>query len=109
VLDEPTTGLHPADVDRLMAQLNGLVDGGNTVILVEHDMRVVAASDWIIDVGPGAGKDGGRIVASGTPDDLARAKAGRTAPYVAQHLAQHRPGTGGQHRTQQLDSMASRL
>jgi excinuclease ABC subunit A len=98
VLDEPTTGLHPADVDRLMAQLNGLVDGGNTVILVEHDMRVVAASDWIIDVGPGAGKDGGRIVASGTPADIVRAGTSRTAPYVAQHLAQHRPGTGAQHR-----------
>ena len=88
VLDEPTTGLHPADVDRLMAQLNSLVDSGNTVILVEHEMRVVAASDWIIDVGPGAGKDGGRIVACGPPAEVARVADSRTAPYVARQLAQ---------------------
>ncbi|MBX9403536.1 excinuclease ABC subunit UvrA [Lysobacter sp. BMK333-48F3] len=82
VLDEPTTGLHPADVDKLMAQLHGLVDDGNTVIVVEHEMRVVADSDWVIDVGPGAGQEGGRIVAAGTPAQVARAKASRTAPYL---------------------------
>ncbi|HEX3273936.1 MAG TPA: excinuclease ABC subunit UvrA, partial [Gemmatimonadales bacterium] len=62
VLDEPTTGLHPADVEKLVTQLSGLVDAGNTVIVVEHDMSVVAQSDWVIDVGPGAGEEGGRIV-----------------------------------------------
>jgi excinuclease ABC subunit A len=86
VLDEPTTGLHPADVDKLMAQLHGLVDAGNTVIVVEHEMRVVADSDWVIDVGPGAGEDGGAIVASGTPQQVARAKASRTAPYLRRVL-----------------------
>ena len=67
VLDEPTTGLHPADVDKLMAQLQGLVDAGNTVIVVEHDERVIAAADWVVDVGPGAGGEGGRIVGAGPP------------------------------------------
>ncbi|SEM19533.1 excinuclease ABC subunit A [Luteibacter sp. UNCMF331Sha3.1] len=82
VLDEPTTGLHPADVDRLVAQLQGLVDAGNTVVVVEHEMRVVAVSDWVIDVGPGAGSAGGRIVAQGTPADVARVAESRTAPYL---------------------------
>ncbi|MCY1046145.1 excinuclease ABC subunit UvrA [Corallococcus sp. bb12-1] len=86
VLDEPTTGLHPADVDKLMAQLEGLVDAGNTVIVVEHDLRVVAASDHVIDVGPGAGNAGGRVVAQGTPQEVAKVKASRTAPYLARVL-----------------------
>jgi excinuclease ABC subunit A len=66
-LDEPTTGLHPTDVDLLMGQLARLVDAGNTVIVVEHDRHVIARSDWVIDVGPGAGEDGGRIVYAGPP------------------------------------------
>ena len=90
VLDEPTTGLHPADVDKLMAQLQGLVDSGNTVVVVEHDMRVVAASDWVIDVGPGAGDDGGRIVACGPPQAVCDAQASRTGPYLRKWL---QPGT----------------
>jgi excinuclease ABC subunit A len=87
VLDEPTTGLHPTDVEKLMVQLDGLVDSGNTVIVVEHDMRVVAGSDWVIDMGPGAGDEGGRVVAAGPPDILARASESRTAPYLARFLA----------------------
>jgi excinuclease ABC subunit A len=86
VLDEPTTGLHPSDVEKLMTQLHGLVEAGNTVIVVEHDMRVVAGSDWVIDIGPGAGDEGGRIVASGTPARLASAKGSRTAPFLARFL-----------------------
>ncbi len=86
VLDEPTTGLHPADVDRLLAQLNGLVDAGNTVIVVEHDMRVVAQSDWVIDVGPGAGDEGGRVVAAGLPRQVAQTKGSRTGPFLAEWL-----------------------
>lgn len=85
VLDEPTTGLHPADTDKLMTQLHSLVDAGNTVILVEHDMRVVADSDWVIDVGPGAGEQGGRIVAEGAPEKVSRSK-GPTSRYLADAL-----------------------
>ena len=82
VLDEPTTGLHPADVDRLMTQLQGLVAAGNTVVVVEHELRVVAASDWVIDIGPGAGEGGGRIVASGPPRAICASAESRTAPYL---------------------------
>jgi excinuclease ABC subunit A len=88
VLDEPTTGLHPSDVEKLIAQLDRLVDAGNTVILVEHDMRVVAASDAVIDIGPGAGEDGGRVVASGTPREVSRARGSRTAAYLARFLGE---------------------
>jgi excinuclease ABC subunit A len=86
VLDEPTTGLHPSDVEKLMLQLDGLVESGNTVIVVEHDMRVVAGSDWVIDIGPGAGDEGGHIVAEGTPAEVAKAKDSRTAPFLARFL-----------------------
>jgi len=87
VLDEPTTGLHPSDVERLIAQLLKLVDTGNTVVVVEHDMQVIAVSDWVIDMGPDAGDDGGAIVASGTPELVARARKSRTAPYLSRALA----------------------
>ena len=82
VLDEPTTGLHAADVEKLVAQLDGLVEAGNTVIVVEHDMRVVQGSDWVIDIGPGAGDEGGRIVAEGTPETVAASPGSRTARYM---------------------------
>ena len=87
ILDEPTTGLHAADVDKLMAQLDALVQSGNTVIVVEHDMRVVAASDWVMDIGPGAGEEGGHVVASGTPAEVSQASASRTAPHLKKLLA----------------------
>ncbi|MEV8453236.1 excinuclease ABC subunit UvrA [Streptomyces sp. NPDC052095] len=86
LLDEPTTGLHPADVEVLMRQLHGLVDAGDTVVVVEHDMAVVAGSDWVIDLGPGGGDRGGRIVAAGTPAEVAAAPGSRTAPYLAASL-----------------------
>ncbi len=86
VLDEPTTGLHPRDVDRLLSQLNQLVEAGHTVVVVEHEMRVVAQSDWVIDIGPGAGNAGGKVVASGTPQAVAGSKDSRTAPFLAREL-----------------------
>ncbi|MCU1232373.1 MAG: Excinuclease subunit [Candidatus Solibacter sp.] len=86
VLDEPTTGLHPSDVEKLIAQLDRLVEAGNTVIVVEHDMRVVASSDWVIDIGPGAGEKGGHVVAAGTPADVAAVERSRTAVYLARYM-----------------------
>ena len=87
ILDEPTTGLHPFDVEKLMQQLNRLVDLGNTVLLVEHDMSVIAASDWVIDIGPGAGSEGGKIVAEGKPEEVAKHKHSTTASYLAKYMA----------------------
>jgi excinuclease ABC subunit A len=87
VLDEPTTGLHPSDVEKLLTQLDGLVDAGNSVIVVEHDMRVIAHSDWVIDMGPGAGDEGGKVVASGPPAEVSRSAKSRTAPYLSRAMA----------------------
>jgi len=86
ILDEPTTGLHPSDVERMLAQLQALVRAGSTVVLVEHDLQVMAGADWIIDMGPGAGGAGGRIVATGTPAQLSRHAHSRTAPYLRAYL-----------------------
>ncbi|MDZ4753486.1 MAG: hypothetical protein SGJ11_03205, partial [Phycisphaerae bacterium] len=91
VLDEPTTGLHPSDVEKLMVQLTSLVAAGNTVIVVEHDMRVVASSDWVIDMGPGAGDEGGRVLVAGPPALVAQTRGSRTAPYLAQFMQESKP------------------
>ncbi|MEO9237761.1 MAG: ABC transporter, partial [Jatrophihabitantaceae bacterium] len=82
VLDEPTTGLHPADVDLLVGLLHSLVDAGNSVVVIEHDMDVVAGADHVIDLGPGGGDEGGRIVATGSPAEVARCEASRTSQYL---------------------------
>ncbi|AXL13687.1 excinuclease ABC subunit UvrA [Microbacterium foliorum] len=87
LLDEPTSGLHPSDTDRLLVHLQHLVDAGNTVVMVEHDMRVVAQADWVIDMGPGAGDLGGSVVAQGRPRSVASASGSTTASYLADALA----------------------
>ncbi|WP_313455832.1 excinuclease ABC subunit UvrA [Stenotrophomonas sp.] len=97
VLDEPTTGLHASDADRLLVQLQRLVDAGNTVVMIDHDMRSVAQADWVIDVGPGAGGEGGTIVATGTPPEVAHAPASRTAPFLARELGMAALRVGGAH------------
>jgi excinuclease ABC subunit A len=89
ILDEPTTGLHPADVERLLTQLQRLVTLGHTVVAVEHDMRVIAASDFVIDIGPGAGSDGGRIVTAGPPASIPNHPHSLTAKHLKQYLSRH--------------------
>jgi excinuclease ABC subunit A len=91
LLDEPTSGLHPADIALLLRQLHRLVDAGNTVVLVEHDLDVIASADWVIDLGPGGGDAGGHVIASGPPGKVARAKASATGSYLAAHLTSGPP------------------
>lgn len=86
ILDEPTTGLHPADTDRLLKQLKNLVNDGSMVIVVEHDLQIIAQSDWIIEIGPGAGTHGGKVVASGIPEDFIQEKTSITAPYLQKYI-----------------------
>ncbi len=86
ILDEPTTGLHLSDVDQLLALLDRLVDGGKSVIVIEHHQAVMAHADWIIDLGPGAGHDGGRVVFEGTPADLVAARSTLTGQHLADYV-----------------------
>ncbi|GGM85490.1 excinuclease ABC subunit A [Terrabacter tumescens] len=86
LLDEPTSGLHAADVALLLRQLHALVDAGNTVVLVEHHLDTIASADWVIDLGPGGGDQGGHVVAAGTPEQVAAAEDGVTAPHLARRL-----------------------
>jgi excinuclease ABC subunit A len=82
ILDEPTTGLHFADVKKLMEVLQQLVENGNTVVLIEHNLDVIRSADWVIDLGPEGGEKGGRIVAEGTPEQIARAEGSWTGSYL---------------------------
>jgi len=90
LLDEPSTGLHPSDMDKLMRVLDQLVKRGDSVVMAEHDMRIASEADWIIDLGPGSGENGGHIVAAGTPEEVSRAENSVTAPYLARRLKNRR-------------------
>ena len=87
LMDEPTTGLHADDVGHLLELIHELVDGGDSVVMVEHNMELVKCCDWVIDLGPEGGERGGRVVAAGTPEDVAQWSESRTAPYLAEALA----------------------
>jgi excinuclease ABC subunit A len=91
VFDEPSTGLHPLDVATLVAVFDRLLEAGATIIVIDHDLDLLAAADYLIDMGPGGGPDGGRIVATGTPEDVARAPGGVTGPWLAEHLGLPKP------------------
>lgn len=87
VLDEPTTGLHMADVARLIAVLQRLVERGDTVVVIEHDLDMMAAADFLIDLGPEGGQAGGRVMTWGSPEEVAASRHSRTAPFLREHLA----------------------
>ena len=91
MLDEPTTGLHFADIEVLLAALTDLRDQGNTIVVIEHNLDVVACADWVIDLGPEGGEGGGEIVAVGTPEQVVRRERSHTARYLRDVLARSTP------------------
>jgi excinuclease ABC subunit A len=97
ILDEPTTGLHFHDVAKLLEVLHELVDQGNSVVVIEHNLEVIKTADWVLDLGPEGGDGGGRIVAEGTPEQIAKAEASHTGRFLREVLAR-RPATGGERR-----------
>jgi excinuclease ABC subunit A len=96
ILDEPTTGLHFEDVRRLLEVLHALVESGNTMIVIEHNLEVIKTADWVVDLGPDGGDKGGRIVASGTPEEVAKVGESHTGQYLKRYLARDRAAELGQ-------------
>ena len=85
-MDEPSTGLHPSDISRLLGIINRLIDAGNTVVVIEHNLEIIAAADWIIDIGPEGGRHGGTVVAEGTPEALMQSQDSFTGVYLKKWL-----------------------
>ena len=85
-MDEPTTGLHFDDINKLLEILQSLVDAGNTVVIIEHNMDVIKCADWIVDLGPEGGEEGGRVMAAGTPEQVAQVEESYTGQYLKAHL-----------------------
>ena len=86
ILDEPTTGLHFEDVRKLLEVLHRLVEGGNTVVVIEHNLEVIKTADWVLDLGPDGGTGGGRMVAEGPPEEVVKVRESYTGQYLARHL-----------------------
>ena len=99
ILDEPTTGLHYHDVRKLLEVLHALVETGNTVVVIEHNLEVIKRADWIIDMGPEGGDGGGRIVAAGTPEQVAGNKASHTGRFLAPLLKPTKSPRRQRHRS----------
>jgi excinuclease ABC subunit A len=87
IFDEPTTGLHFDDIARLLNAFNALIEKGNSILIIEHNMDVIKCADWIIDLGPEAGEKGGRIVAEGTPEEMVKVKSSYTGQFLKDHLS----------------------
>ena len=98
ILDEPTTGLHFDDVKKLLVVLDRLVDAGNSVVVIEHNLDVIKSADWVIDLGPEGGEEGGLLIAEGTPEEVARAKGSFTGHFLGQMLSRHRERSRGPER-----------
>ncbi len=94
ILDEPTTGLHFHDIEQLLKVLHRLADDGNTVVVIEHNLDVIKTADWIIDLGPGGGDRGGQIIATGTPETIAKTKQSHTGHFLARALGGPRARAG---------------
>ena len=95
ILDEPTTGLHFHDIEQLLRVLHRLVDGGSTVVVIEHNLDVIKTADWVVDLGPEGGDGGGRILVQGTPETVAAAPASYTGRFLAPHLGVAKPKKSG--------------
>jgi excinuclease ABC subunit A len=91
ILDEPTTGLHFADIEKLLEVLQRLVDAGNTVLVIEHNLDVIKQADWIVDLGPEGGEAGGEVIATGTPEDVAAVEASVTGEFLREILPAREP------------------